>query len=380
VDSDDAPVGEAVRDDVEGVAVVGVVEGGDEHQIVGDIEVGVAGWEALVVEDHRGGHGQLDDTELLAVGIAGGAEPVEVFRQGEMVFVVGVGLDAGEDGVFGDEAGDVVDVAVRVVAGCAPVEPENLVDAEVVVEGLLDLLARDAGVALLDLGEEALLGGEEDADSVGVDGAAFEDEAMGFTVLADHLGAELFHGVELGDVVRDLVVAAPVVVLGPGVEVPVGEGDLAVRILDEDGAGVAEPDPVGLPGVEVEAGHVGSGAQEDALGALFGGLVVDEDVDILTAGEVADDLGVDPGDGLELSGPVLGVVRPRDPGGGVGSPFGGHAEVSIARCGHLALFSSRGCLEWDTPPTLIAQNLGTKELRSGPRMDSRFGAGSIFLF
>ncbi len=120
---------------------------------------------------------------------------------------------------------------MRVVAGRATVEPENLVDAEVVVEGLLDLLARDAGVALLDLGEEALLGGEEDSGSVGVDGAAFEDEAVGFAVFADDLGAELFHRVELGDVVRDLVVAAPVVVLGPGVEVPVGDGDLALWSL-----------------------------------------------------------------------------------------------------------------------------------------------------
>ncbi len=36
-----------------------------------------------------------------------------------------VGLDAGEDFVFGDEAGDVVDVAMRVVAGAAFVEPED---------------------------------------------------------------------------------------------------------------------------------------------------------------------------------------------------------------------------------------------------------------
>jgi hypothetical protein len=51
-------------------------------------------------------------------------------------------------------------------------------------------------------------------------------------------------------------------------------------------------------------------------------------VDVFAAGEVADDLGVDPGDGLELSGPVLGVVGPGDPGGGVGGPLGGHAVVS----------------------------------------------------
>ena len=75
----------------------------------------------------------------LAVAVADGAEAVEVFGEREVVLVVGVGLDAGEDGVVGDEAGDVVDVAVGVVAGDAAVEPDGLVDAEVVVEGLLEL-------------------------------------------------------------------------------------------------------------------------------------------------------------------------------------------------------------------------------------------------
>ena len=48
---------------------------------------------------------------------------------------------------------------------------------------------------------------------------------------------------------------------------------------------------------------------------------------IFDLGEVADDFGVDPGDGLEFSGPVLGVVGPRDPGGGVRGPLGGHTVV-----------------------------------------------------
>jgi hypothetical protein len=88
--------------------------------------------------------------------------------------------------------------------------------------------------------------------------------------------------------------------------------------------------------MEVEAGEVGSGAEEHATGAVLCGLVVDEDVDVLAAGEVADDLGVDPGDGLELSGPVLGVVGPGDPGGGVRGPLGWHAVVLIAWLGHDA--------------------------------------------
>lgn len=73
-----------------------------------------------------------------------------------MVFVAGIGLDAGEDLVFVDEAGDVVDVAVGVVAGAAFVEPDDLFDAEGVVEGLFEMGAgfgfvTEAGIALLNL-------------------------------------------------------------------------------------------------------------------------------------------------------------------------------------------------------------------------------------
>lgn len=81
--------------------------------------------------------------------------------------------------------------------------------------------------------------------------------------------------------------------------------------------------------VEVQAREVGSLAAQHAGGALLGGEVVDEDVHVLDLREVADDLAVDPGDGLELAGPVLGVMGPGDPGGGVRGPLGGHAVVVL---------------------------------------------------
>ena len=262
-----------------------------------------------------------------------------------MVFIAGVGLDGGEDGVFVDKAGDVVDVAVGVVAGAAFMKPEDLIDAEVVVEGLLEIFAgglfvAEAGVALLDLGEETLFGGDENARAVGVDGAAFEDETVGLAVRGNDLGLELGDVVMFGDVLGDLVVAVPVVVLGPGVELPVGYGEVAFGVLDKDGAGVAEPDSVGDPVVEVEAGEVGSSATEHGGGSVFSGEVVDENVNVFDAGEVADNFGVDPWDGLELAGPVLGVVGPGNPGGGVRGPLGGHAVVLFAGCGHLVALLS----------------------------------------
>src|SRR5882757_10354426 len=74
VDADDLAVGEAAGDDVEGVAVVAVVEGGDEDEAVRDVEVGVAGGEALAFEGDGRGHGKFDDFEWFVFEVAEAAE------------------------------------------------------------------------------------------------------------------------------------------------------------------------------------------------------------------------------------------------------------------------------------------------------------------
>src|ERR1035437_5022884 len=112
VDADDFAVGEAGGDDVERAAVIRIIEGGDQDQVVGDVEVGVAGREALTFEDHGRGHGEFDDLEGLVLEVAGGAEAVEVLGKWDVILVRSVGLDRGEDSVLVYEAGDVVDVAV----------------------------------------------------------------------------------------------------------------------------------------------------------------------------------------------------------------------------------------------------------------------------
>ena len=105
-----------------------------------------------------------------------GFEAGKILGQGFVVGVLRIRLDSGDDCRRADEAGDVVDVAVGVVAGDSAAKPDDLLDAEIVVEGALKLLAADAGVPLLHFAEQAFFSCQQDPLAVGVDGTAFEDE------------------------------------------------------------------------------------------------------------------------------------------------------------------------------------------------------------
>src|SRR5215472_2122985 len=124
----------------------------------------------------------------------------------------------------------------------------------------------------------------------------------------------------------------PVRVLGPGVEAPVGDGYSPFYVSDEDRARVPRPDAVGRPLMEAHIVKVSVGALEDARTAALVLLVLHEQMDTLTLGEEPDDFGVEPGNGLELAGPVLRVVRPCQPCGLVRLPFSGHAVAELVGC------------------------------------------------
>ncbi len=64
--------GKDFGENVERDAVVGIVKRGNQHQSVGDVEVGIAGRQALAAKDDRARQRQFDDGELLAVGGACG--------------------------------------------------------------------------------------------------------------------------------------------------------------------------------------------------------------------------------------------------------------------------------------------------------------------
>ena len=56
----------------------------------------------------------------------------------------------------------------------------------------------------------------------------------------------------------NLIVEMPVGILGPGVEMPVGDGHLPFGVAYEDGAGVTGPYAVGWPLVKADVIEIGA--------------------------------------------------------------------------------------------------------------------------
>lgn len=314
VDADDFVLGQAGLKDVEGLAVVFLIAvGGDEERAVDEVEVDVGGGEAFSVIFDGGRHGDFDDFEGAAVLVA---EGVELFADAFERFVIGVFgvLFGGEDDLGGgDEAGEVVDVAIGVVAFDAAGEPADVGLAVVVFEVLLDAGAVEVGVAVFV--EEAVGGGEKGSGAVHVDSAAFHDDAR----VED--GEIEFFGDTGGD---GVVLAVGRVFAAPGVEAPVDDGGFALFVEDDRGAVVAAPIFIRLD--EVEANVL-------ERAAMFGELLFDEvfvvfvgnvDVDGFARGDFAEDAGEVFGDSVVFGGEgdTFGT-RPGEPGAGVSGPFGG---------------------------------------------------------
>ena len=67
------------------------------------------------------------------------------------------------------------------------------------------------------------------------------------------------------------------------------------------------------------------GVFEHGASIFFHALTVDNQIDALMLCKVADDLRIDPGNGLELSRPIAAKMRPGKPRGNMRFPFGWHA-------------------------------------------------------
>ena len=178
-----------------------------------DIEIRVAGRQAAAFEDDGLRHRQFDNRQLAAVLVASSLQAAEVRAQGRVVHIFRVRFDHRDDRVFRDEASEVVDVPVGVVAEDAASEPDGVRRAEVIRECSFVVNAAHVRIAFLHLAEQAFFCGENRAGAVDIDGAAFEHDAFFGRERTDFLECAAF---DIKD--ADFFVVTPVGIFRPGVE------------------------------------------------------------------------------------------------------------------------------------------------------------------
>ena len=160
-------------------------------------------------------------------------------------------------------------MAVGIVAGDAIIQPDCFAHSQIIGKNALQASSVKAGITRLHRAKQALFCGEHGAVAVDVYTAAFEDNAV---LLALNHGNGLPGGKlqQPGNVGGKACVLLPVGILGPRIEVPVGEGQrtrkvaefgafrwpsqaLAGRVViapDENRSGVAGPHAVCAPAVK----------------------------------------------------------------------------------------------------------------------------------
>ena len=126
VDADDAMLRHLALKDFEGKSVVGIAVRREQHDAIGDVEIGVAGGETLAVVLDGPGHGQFDDAERLARGILHGVKPFEILLEDLEIGVLRILFDDGGDSIGIEETGEIIDMTIGVIADDAIAEPKDL--------------------------------------------------------------------------------------------------------------------------------------------------------------------------------------------------------------------------------------------------------------
>src|SRR5262249_5462594 len=158
------------------------------------------------------------------------------------------------DGLPIDEAAEVVDVTVRVVAVDPAREPDHVGHAEEVSEDQFVICPREAGIADLDRWvEQALLRRHERARAVDVDRSPFEDDFTPLDVgrkrrTANHPSQPRRHA----SVLTEVGIARPPVES----EADDRELQLAGSAAHEGRAGVPRPAAVGRYAKELDSGEI----------------------------------------------------------------------------------------------------------------------------
>ncbi len=95
-------------------------------------------------------------------------------------------------------------------------------------------------------------------------------------------------------------------------------------VLHEHRAIVARPASIGRPAQELDGVHVDRAFRQNAPGAFFERRIFHQNADPFHARQVAHDFAIEPRNRREFAGPIGSLVRPCQPRGFVRLPFGRH--------------------------------------------------------
>ncbi len=178
MDTDHVPVRKHISNHVKRLTVVGIIEGGNQHQPIRDVEIGIACRQPLPLKHNRSRHRQLDDVVGMPIWSACVVQPLQIFLQRQMVLVLRIRLRNSDDRQRTNKTRDVVDVAMGIVSRDAAVHPQHLVDAEIIMKNPLQIFAAEAWITLLHLAQQAFLGSDKCAVAVDIDTAAFQHHTV----------------------------------------------------------------------------------------------------------------------------------------------------------------------------------------------------------
>ncbi len=111
--------------------VIAVIECRHQHHLVADKEIRIGRRNPGALKKKRPGHGQFDDVQLPAI-CSRFTQAFEVFLQDPVIVIAPIRFHSRDHRVNGDKTGDIVHVAMGVVANYAAGQPDHLPDAQVV--------------------------------------------------------------------------------------------------------------------------------------------------------------------------------------------------------------------------------------------------------
>ena len=213
-----------------------------------------------------------------------------------------------------DEPGDRIDVTIGVIAFEPLVQPEDLLDAEIVPELVFEVSFTERRVA--GRCQQALPRRNRDASAIHLERSAFHDDPR----TVERTAVE-----DAGHMRGNVVIELGGIFAAPAVEFPIHEQELAVA-GDEDWSAVAQPQILVRHAMHRDCLRGEAGAR-----ILLRLVVGNEQVHRFEPGDRVDQGGELAPHWLEHSNPLLVVVRPRHPRGGVRLPFSRHAKAELRR-------------------------------------------------